>query len=1031
MANPIWTTGQGQREIDLGTVTEGSYFEYPIAAYDPNGGPVSFKFLAGQLPPGIRISSNSASSSGTIQGGPYLNNVSNETSNYTFSLRAVDQNGLVSDKSFAMTIANVNPPIITTPANLGEVFDGSFFSLQLEADEFNPDAILTWAISSGSLPTGVEMSSSGLISGFVIPISNYTSLVTEIPATQIVQGTAYVILTLGTTNFLNFGATSNSEFISFIASRNGTINDGSGTVGELAGFGTTPFNEYGYEPAPQYQNNNYTFTVTVFDGANYASSTYSLSVIAKGQFTADSSYITDDNTYLTIDHDNVYVPILTTPSQTLPEVRSNSKFAFQFQGVDPAGNELSYGLSLSSGAAGFDQGGTQGFDTTGFDQENLSAPPGLIMDPTTGWFSGTVGAQPQAIQTYNFQVYTYETNDVSLQSVPVTYTLNILGDITNTINWSTSGNLGIIDNGSVSELYVSAVNNSGRELSYSLVSDGSELPQGLQLNEDGLIVGRAGFEFFELDEGTTTIDGIVSSFDNLYNFTIQATTTDGTSSSQASFSVFVNNYNSLPYENLYIKALPSIDQRDLFLSIVNNTDIFPTELLYRASDLNFGVARDIRSLFLAGLNPTEISTYLSAMTTNTYTKRIEFGDIKTAIAVDANFNTKYEVVYIELEPDYVYSTTSSTGVLDTKIDQTVYTNSFANMSNVISNAVGFENIGALPDWMTSPQANKQILGFTRAIVLAYTVPGASKLIAYRLGANGISFNEINFLVDRYDLDNSYSANYNISTQLYDLGEETTFDRIERTGVVATGVDYGVSGLAFNMINNQTVSQINSLGGLDGVTDFQSGDTLVFLQQENYVNETAQYDGWVYPNGSIIPGWNEFTNSVKFASTTTGFPSNPILDQVALVNNVYYMFVSELDKNGNILDTVWKTANLRANVWAINIDSNNIVTLTPVTFLRTVGIGTSASQITSMIIPNDQLQINYGETHSESISLYNTALTLGETVPRYINVPTMLAPANENTRFDGYGTRFINNRISYENPEVGDNWLIFPSTGPLL
>ena len=36
MANPIWLTGQGKRTVDLGTVTEGSYFEYPIDREKPN-----------------------------------------------------------------------------------------------------------------------------------------------------------------------------------------------------------------------------------------------------------------------------------------------------------------------------------------------------------------------------------------------------------------------------------------------------------------------------------------------------------------------------------------------------------------------------------------------------------------------------------------------------------------------------------------------------------------------------------------------------------------------------------------------------------------------------------------------------------------------------------------------------------------------------------------------------------------------------------------------------------------------------------
>ena len=112
MANPIWLTGQGQRTVNLGTVAEGTYFEYPLDAYDPNGGPVTYKFLAGALPPGIRIGSNSAISTGYIQGGPYLNTVANQSSSYEFSVRAVDQHGLISDKSFTMAIANVKPPVI-------------------------------------------------------------------------------------------------------------------------------------------------------------------------------------------------------------------------------------------------------------------------------------------------------------------------------------------------------------------------------------------------------------------------------------------------------------------------------------------------------------------------------------------------------------------------------------------------------------------------------------------------------------------------------------------------------------------------------------------------------------------------------------------------------------------------------------------------------------------------------------------------------------------------------------------------------
>ena len=61
--------------------------------------------------------------------------------------------------------------------------------------------------------------------------------------------------------------------------------------------------------------------------------------------------ITIDNTYLTIDENKSYIPIMLTPSQSLPEVRSNSKFAFKIDAFDPQQDEIvfSTGNQLESG----------------------------------------------------------------------------------------------------------------------------------------------------------------------------------------------------------------------------------------------------------------------------------------------------------------------------------------------------------------------------------------------------------------------------------------------------------------------------------------------------------------------------------------------------------------------------------------------------------------------------------------------------------------------------------------------------------
>jgi hypothetical protein len=97
----------------------------------------------------------------------------------------------------------------------------------------------------------------------------------------------------------------------------------------------------------------------------------------------------------------------------------------------------------------------------------------------------------------------------------------------------------------------------------------------------------------------------------------------------------------------------------------------------------------------------------------------------------------------------------------------------------------------------------------------------------------------------------------------------------------------------------------------------------------------------------------------------------------------------------------------------------------------VGVGVNITQIESMIMVSDQVQINFGEMNSETITFYNPALIYPHSVPSYYTMQTILASSTNNTKFDGYGTRFINNRVSFEDPEVGDSWLIFPNTGALL
>jgi len=186
--------------------------------------------------------------------------------------------------------------------------------------------------------------------------------------------------------------------------------------------------------------------------------------------------------------------------------------------------------------------------------------------------------------------------------------------------------------------------------------------------------------------------------------------------------------------------------------------------------------------------------------TNHYNKKLLFGDIKTAVSLDSNLNTVYEVVYLEVL-DGLLGNDPVTGMpksepdtlnLKNKIsnyylrdDQEFYIlepNGLENMKHKIYEHVGFYNSGLLPAWMSSIQPNpekpghfKYPLGNISAIVLAYTIPGASTLIAYRLQQQKIEFNKVRFEFDRYQLDNYLSTNYDISNEIFFPSNTTSFD----------------------------------------------------------------------------------------------------------------------------------------------------------------------------------------------------------------------------------------------------------------
>jgi len=729
-------------------------------------------------------------------------------------------------------------------------------------------------------------------------------------------------------------------------------------------------------------------------------------------------------------------------------------------------------------------------DNNKFDQDQLTLPQGLALDPESGWITGNTPVTGALEKEYQFELIAYKRDDNTYRSSRF-YKLTVLGDQTNQITWLTDDNLGTMENGQISDFAVSARHISKTITYRPNLTSGYSLPQGLSLTPSGLIIGRVSFEMFGLDSDVVTLDQGRTTLDTVYKFSVIAESIDGTISSERIFTIQVVKRNTRPYEDLWLRAYPRVSERDEFRALIQNETLFPTESIYRIEDPNYGLAKNIRMLFLAGLNPSELSHYAAVASQNHFKKRMIFGDIKTAVARDNAFNIRYEVVYLEiLDENSNQLGQSPDAHLDLShiiqnpylSDQSAYTqaypNGFANMTDRVSNGIGYANKGALPAWMTSQQPNGRVLGFTRAVVLAYTKPHASELMANRLMQRAINFNDFEFVVDRYVLDNSYSENYNPVKHKWVTSKETTFDRFPSVSSVLTDqgvVDYAID-IPYDLIHNRSVDFIkNQLGGLDGIKNFDSGQTLIFFQQEFPYENTLISDynnGWSdiqvlwgasgwdrdtdltdnpyvnvrtwTANTSYQPGQTVIYNAVPY-TVVTAFTSGSAfaIDQILLGSFDSTKFdrltlESENPKPNLIPAPVyqgpavvttevgWDQASYVPGFIEHSLNSTtpnrragiwriNINTDNIVTleFVRTMNF-------------NDRLYVRNGNTHGSTNVYYDPVVRDNNTVPGYTTLTQQLNIRT--TTFDGAGTRFLSQRDKYTLPEENNKYIKFGKLG---
>ena len=168
MANVSWSTSAGS----LGVINEGSVYSNQLEANSLDSASLTYSRIAGNLPPGIVLTST-----GSLQGTP--SEVATR-SLYTFVIRASDGTN-IADRTFSLQVQGVDAPVIGTASGqldlsdstrVGNkwVLDGSYIEFQIQATDTDTAAgqVLFYDIKSGTLPPGVTMSTSGLISGVVL-----------------------------------------------------------------------------------------------------------------------------------------------------------------------------------------------------------------------------------------------------------------------------------------------------------------------------------------------------------------------------------------------------------------------------------------------------------------------------------------------------------------------------------------------------------------------------------------------------------------------------------------------------------------------------------------------------------------------------------------------------------------------------------------------------------------------------------------------------------------------------------------------
>ena len=584
------------------------------------------------------------------------------------------------------------PVWTTTAGKIASIDEQAAFSVQLEANTSDSTTI-AYSLLSGSLPSGMELTSTGLLTGIPAEVykrTRYTFVVRATAGTQITDRTFYLdvegadapVFTTVSGQIQIEDSTRADLYWILDGEEIGyqlQVTDSDTRAGQELQFeivqGSLPpgvsMSSSGYisgivqllptDPAQTrggYDNllgayddevydytlntisvsKNYDFVVRVSDGTSAVEQNNSI-------FVYSANYWRVSNSEITIDKDNINgIPL------TMDQFAQTMDFTAIRRPVFTTGGDLGTFRHDNNVAIAID---VSDFDPLQNDLEYTiqagSLPTGLSININTGEISGQLAPQSAVETDFEFTIRanrTVNTDDSSVTNVftDKVFTMKVIGEIDIGIAFTTDTNVGTLHADQPSTLGVVAVaENTNRVLSYTVTA--GSLPPGITLSEQGNLLGTIDPEDF-LDSTRT------------FTFTVRVSDQYQDAATSKEFNVTVDiPLTTIRYGNLQGEATSLIDQ-NIFYNLAQDPSINSTENIYRTEDENFGFKLKPEMLMLSGLEAQTLKIFQQQMDQNHAPKTLYFGDIKTARAVEDG-TTKYEVVYLEIKDRLVNNSGSA------------------------------------------------------------------------------------------------------------------------------------------------------------------------------------------------------------------------------------------------------------------------------------------------------------------------------------------------------------------------------------